>query len=279
MPPTRMKFGWLRIDPHLTETHEMRASGEQTRCGAPCFENRRPSRAACAERRHLLRLHTMKILSFLLALLLTLPLEAASKWEKEIAAYEAADAKQPAEKGGIIFVGSSSVRMWKTLKQDFPNHNVVNRGFGGSQIADSTEFAERILVPREPRLIVLYAGGNDINAGKEPDQVVADFEAFVKKIRSKLPNTEIAYISIAGNPKRWAQVEKVKEVNRRIEEITKKEKGMKFIDVYSKMLGEDGQPKPDIFLADKLHMNEKGYAIWKEVVLPYLGKPDRDAAK
>jgi lysophospholipase L1-like esterase len=219
----------------------------------------------------------MKFLCSFLALLLFAgaPLHAVSKWEKEIAAFEAADAAKPVEKGGIVFVGSSSIRMWKTLAQDFPNHRVLNRGFGGSQIADSVELADRIIFPYEPRLIVLYAGGNDIHAKKTPDQVVADFQAFVAKVRTKLPNTEIAYISIAGNPSRWAEVEDVKEVNRRIEEITKQEKGLKFINVFPRMMGEDGMPKPDIFLPDKLHMNEKGYAIWREVVLAFLGKADK----
>ena len=131
---------------------------------------------------------------------------------------------------------------------------------------------DRIVVPYAPQMIVLYAGGNDINAGKSPDRVVADYEAFVAKVRSKMPDVEIAYISIAGNPARWAQIEKVREVNRRISEIVKAGKGLKFINVHDAMLGEDGQPKPDIFVADRLHMNEKGYAIWKEVVGPFLPK-------
>lgn len=223
----------------------------------------------------------MKLLTVILACVCAaLPLSAetkpaVSKWEKEIAAFEAADTAKPLEKGGIVFVGSSSIRMWKTLEKDFPKHRVVNRGFGGSQISDSTEFAERILFPHEPRLIVLYAGGNDLNAKKTPDEVVAAFEAFIAKVRTKLPNTEIAFISIAGNPSRWGQIEKVKEVNRRIEEITKKGDKLTFIDVFPKMMGADGLPKPDIFLADRLHMNAKGYAIWTEVVAPFLGAPDR----
>src|SRR5829696_6622990 len=216
----------------------------------------------------------MKLVAFFLALLVAAPLHAESKWEKEIGAFEKADTDKAPAKGGILFTGSSSIRMWKTLQEDFPNHRVINRGFGGSQIADSTELADRFIFPHEPRLIVFYAGGNDLNAKKEPDQVIADFKAFVAKIRSKLPDTQIAYISIAGNPERWGQLEKVKEVNRRIDEFTKEEKGLTFIDVFSKMLGPDGLPKPDIFLPDRLHMNEKGYAIWKEVVGPFLGKPD-----
>jgi lysophospholipase L1-like esterase len=198
-----------------------------------------------------------------------------AKWEKEIAAFEAADAKQAPPKNAIVFVGSSSIRMWKTLAEDFPKHRVINRGFGGSEISDSTHFADRIVLPYEPRMIVFYAGGNDINAGLPPEQVVADFKAFVAKVREKLPKTEIAFISIAGNPSRWAQVEKVKTANAALAAWIKDQPNMKFIDVFPKMLGEDGQPKPDIFIEDKLHMNPAGYKIWVEVVTPYLPSPDR----
>jgi lysophospholipase L1-like esterase len=214
----------------------------------------------------------MKRLALLLlgVLGLTTLSAAPAQWEKEVAAFEAADQKAAPAKGGIVFIGSSSIRIWKTLAADFPDQKVLNRGMGGSELADSTFFAERAIFPYAPRLVVLYAGTNDLNNGQSPDKVVEDFKAFVVKVHSQLPHTEIAYISIAGNPARWAQVEKVKEVNKRIEEITKKEPGLKFIDVFTPMLGPDGLPKPDIFLSDKLHMNEKGYAIWKEVVAPFL---------
>jgi lysophospholipase L1-like esterase len=192
------------------------------------------------------------------------------KWEKEITAFEAADRKQAPENGGIVFVGSSSIRLWKTLAEDFPGHRVLNRGFGGSEIADSVYFADRIVIPYAPRMVVMYAGGNDINGGKPPEQVFADFKAFVAKVRAKLPETHIAYISIAGNPARWAQVDKVKAANAEIAGWIAEQPRIKFINVFPHMLGPDGLPKPDIFVEDKLHMNAAGYAIWKEVVAPYL---------
>ena len=193
-----------------------------------------------------------------------------SRWEKEIGAFEAADKTNPPPADAIIFIGSSSIRMWKSLAQDFPEHKVVNRGFGGSQIADSVEFADRIVVPRKPRLVVLYAGGNDINAGKSPARVFEDFKAFVAKIRAGLPAAKLAYISSAPNPARWSQIEKVRTLNTLIREFIGKESNMVFIDVHSRMLSSDGHPLPDIYLKDRLHMNEKGYAIWKEVVGPFL---------
>jgi lysophospholipase L1-like esterase len=195
---------------------------------------------------------------------------AVSKWEKAIAAFEASDRTNPAPKNAILFIGSSSIRLWKTLAKDFPEHRVINRGFGGSQIADSVEFAERIVFPYEPRLIVMYAGGNDLNAKKSPEQVLADFKAFVEKTRAKLPKTRIAFISIAGNPARWAQIEQVRAANKLVADYCKAGDNLGYIDTHSQMLGADGQPLPDIFVADRLHMNEKGYLIWKRVVAPHL---------
>ena len=113
-------------------------------------------------------------------------------WEGDIRAFEAADKKSPPPQGGILFIGSSGIRMWKTLAQDFPEHQVLNRGFGGSQIADSVYYANRIVFPYKPRLIVLRAGGNDIAAGKTPEQCAADFRVFVEKVRAKLPETRIS---------------------------------------------------------------------------------------
>ena len=198
-----------------------------------------------------------------------------AKWEKEIAAFEEMDRQNPPPKKGIVFVGSSSIRKWTTLAEDFPHHQVLNRGFGGSQLIDSVHFADRIVLPYQPRMVVLYAGGNDINAGKTPTQVFADFRAFVKKIRPKLPRAKIAYISIAGNPARWAQVERVKKANALIKDYIDGRPRMKFIDVFSRMLGSDGQPRPEIFVQDRLHMNAEGYKLWTEIIGPYLPAADR----
>jgi lysophospholipase L1-like esterase len=189
-----------------------------------------------------------------------------NRWEKEIAAFEAQDKTNPPPKGAILFIGSSSIRLWKTLAEDLPEHKVINRGFGGSQIADSVQFVDRMVVPHQPRMIVMYAGGNDINANKTPEQVATDFKAFVAQVHAKLPETKIAYISIAPNPARWVQVDRVQRANDLIREFATTDKRLQFIDVFAHMLGQDGKPLPEIFVEDRLHMNEKGYAIWKRVV-------------
>jgi lysophospholipase L1-like esterase len=196
------------------------------------------------------------------------------KWEAEIAAFESLDAAHPVERGGIVFVGSSSIRLWKTLSADFPNHRVLNRGFGGSQLSDLAYFADRLVLAYAPRFIVVYSGGNDINLGRTAEEVFESFRELVSRIRASQPETPVAYISIAGNPKRWKQVAEVIRANALIEIFTKQNENLLFIDVFHLMLGPDGQPKPEIFAADRLHMNAAGYHLWKQAVLPYL--PDAD---
>ncbi len=193
-----------------------------------------------------------------------------SRWEADIKAFEAADFSDPPVRGGIVFTGSSSIRLWTTLKQDFPGLPVVNRGFGGSMLPEVTAFLERTVTPHRPALVVVYCGGNDIDAGRSADQVLADFQALVAKLHDILPITRIDFISIAPNPARWAEVDTVRAANRKIEAYIATDSRLAFINVFPLMLGSDGHPKPDIYVADGLHMNAAGYAIWTEAVRPYL---------
>jgi lysophospholipase L1-like esterase len=215
-------------------------------------------------------MHILRITVVLALLAAGALAQTTNRWEKDIGTFEAQDRTNPPPKNAVLFIGSSSIRLWKTLAQDFPELKVINRGFGGSQIADSVSFVDRIVVPYRPARIVMYAGGNDINAGKTPEEVARDFKEFVAKVHAKLPETRIAYVSIAPNPARWAQVERVKRANELIREFTGTDKRLQFIDVFRHMLGEDGKPLPEIFVEDRLHMNEKGYAIWRRVVEPAL---------
>jgi lysophospholipase L1-like esterase len=188
------------------------------------------------------------------------------RWEKAIQAFEAADRANPPRPGAILFIGSSTIVRWKTLAQDFPEHPVINRGFGGSQIADSVFYADRIVVPYKPRLIVLRAGGNDIHAGKTPEQVLADFKAFVEKVRAKVPATRIAYMTINATPSRWADVEREKKANQLIKEYIASGKNLDYIDTCDATLGADGKPREELFVKDRLHFNEEGYKILISIV-------------
>lgn len=198
------------------------------------------------------------------------PLAADLPFAKEINAFTASDATNPPPRGAILFVGSSSIRLWKTLAADFPDLTVINRGFGGSQLIDSVHYADRIVLPYRPRHIVLYAGVNDINAKKSPQQVFEDFKSFVATVHSRLPKTRISYIAMSPNPARWAQVKQVREGNRLIADYTRHDSRLAFIDTFSHMLGADGQPLPDIYVDDRLHMNAKGYAIWTKIIGDHL---------
>jgi lysophospholipase L1-like esterase len=191
-----------------------------------------------------------------------------AKWEKEIRAFEASDRTNPPVKHGILFIGSSSIRLWKTLAKDFPGQPVINRGFGGSRIADSTALADRIIFPYEPRTIVFYAGDNDIAEGHTPEQVAADYRTFVETVRAKLPDTRIAFISIKPSPIRWNLRDKIESANRQIAAM--KGDGLVFIDSYNAMLGADGKPRTEMFTSDRLHMNAAGYKLWTALVKAQL---------
>ena len=195
-----------------------------------------------------------------------------SRWEKSIARFEAADKKEMPKPGGVLFIGSSSIRLWKTLKGDFPGVAVVRRGFGGSQIADSVHFAGRIVHPYQPRQIVMYAGDNDVASGKSPEAVLADFQTFVKVVHAKLPKTRIAFIAIKPSIARWKLSGKMAQANALIRAACDKEKRLEFIDIWQSMLGQDGKPKPNLFVKDGLHLNANGYALWTSIVKPYLAK-------
>ncbi len=195
-----------------------------------------------------------------------------SRWEKEISAYEQMDRTNPPPKGALLFIGSSTIRLWKTLAQDFPGQPVINRGFGGSQIVDATHFAERIIFPYEPKMIFLRAGGNDIFAGKTPEQVFKDFKDFVAKVHAKLPNTDIVFISLSPSVSRWKQADREKTLNNLTEAYVRQTPKLKYIETYVLPLDAKGQPRPELFLADKLHFNAEGYKLLAERVRPYLPK-------
>lgn len=212
------------------------------------------------------------ILIAVVSLLATLPLwsaEVPNKWDAEIAKFEKQDAEMSPEKGQNLFVGSSSVRMWK-LKESFPEHACLNRGFGGSQLKDVVHYVDRIVLPYEPRVIVLYAGDNDIGAKRTAEEVHADYRTFVKRVREKLPQTKIVWVSIKPSQKRWAMRETAMAANKLIQQDIAAGHGDVYVDVWTSMLGDDGQPRAELYLADQLHLTPAGYALWNKLVLPHL---------
>ena len=195
-----------------------------------------------------------------------------AKWEKDIATFEQTDATNPPPKGAVEFIGSSTIARWKTLAQDFPGQPVFNRGFGGSEIVDATHFATRVVFPYAPKMIILRAGGNDLWAGKTPEQVFADFKEFTATVHAKLPGTEIVFLSLSPSPARWKQHEREKELNRLIEDFVRQTPHLKYLETYDLPLGADGQPRPELFVADQLHFNAAGYKLLAERVRPLFSK-------
>ena len=192
-----------------------------------------------------------------------------ARWEKAIAQMEQSDRKSKPAQGGILFVGSSSIRMWD-LHKSFPYDKPLNRGFGGSQIVDSTHFADRIIFPHKPKKVFLYAGDNDIAKGKKAKDVRQDFMQFVKKVHTELPDVEIIFIAIKPSIKRWELVEEMRKANALIEAETKKYEQLKYADIDGPMIGKDGMPRKDLFLGDGLHLNEEGYKLWNKVMAPFF---------
>ena len=195
-----------------------------------------------------------------------------AKWEKEISAYEAKDKTAMPEKGGAVFTGSSTIGRWKTLSQDFPGVNVINRGFGGSEIVDATHFADRIIVPYAPKQVFLRAGGNDIHAGKSAEQVFKDFQDFATTVREKLPDAEIVFISLSPAPSRWAERDENKKLNDMVKQYCADGKNLKYVETYDMTLTPDGKAREELFVADRLHFNAEGYKLLTERVKPFLAK-------
>ena len=184
------------------------------------------------------------------------------QWEPAIRAFERSDKTNPPPKDAILLIGSSSIRKWANAPAQFPKRKIINRGFGGSHLSDSVAFVERIAIPYRPRVVVLYAGDNDIAAGKTPQQVCDDFKAFVKKVRAGLPETHIMFISIKPSPSREKFQSRIAEANDLIHDVIRNGSNMSYVDVYTPMLNPEGGMRPELFVSDRLHLNEEGYKVW-----------------
>ena len=200
------------------------------------------------------------------------PVSNPPNWESAVVAFEKEDATNKPAKGGVEFIGSSTIRRWTTLATDYPDQPVFNRGFGGSCISDSTLYASRLIFPYEPRAIFFHAGANDLSSGKTPEQVFADFKAFVSTVHAKLPDTDIYFISLRACPARWKQHEKENELNQLISNFVQGKPHLRFIDTHDLSLGSDGQMRHELFVEDGVHFNERGYRLLIERVRPYLNE-------
>jgi lysophospholipase L1-like esterase len=193
------------------------------------------------------------------------------RWEPTIKKFEDADKLTPPPQNGIVFIGASSIVRWN-LPDAFPElgPQAINRGFGGSMAADSTRYAERIVIPYKPRTVVFYAGDNDVEANHTPEQIAADFTAFERKVHAALPATEIIFISIKPSTRRWPWIEQIKGANALVRQYCATNPHLTFMDIVPQMLGADGTPRKELLLEDGLHMTPAGYKIWNDTLRPLL---------
>jgi lysophospholipase L1-like esterase len=193
----------------------------------------------------------------------------------EIAEFKRRDSIQRPPANAILFVGSSSFRKWTNVQDYFPGYNIINRGFGGSMFDDVIRYAPAIIYPYHPRQVVVYCGDNDLASDKKMTgkKVYKKFVKLYDMIRKRLGNdVDILYVSIKPSPSRENLMPEMEQANDLIHNFMAQRAHAAFVDVYHLMLGPDGRPMDNLFVGDKLHMNEKGYKIWQQAILPYLDK-------
>jgi len=206
-----------------------------------------------------------KILLVLLLFVSTSVL-AQNPFEKEILAYEKQDSLSMPAKGQILFIGSSSFRLWKSFEADMKGLPAsFNRGFGGSTLADALYYFDRMVVKYQPKWVIMYEGDNDLAKGKLPQQIAAEYDEFKARLKKQVPGAKLVFVAARPSLARVAIVDKQKELNALI-----KAKGDYFIDMHSPFYLADGSLMMDIFVADKLHLNEKGYAIFAKQIRQFV---------
>jgi lysophospholipase L1-like esterase len=192
----------------------------------------------------------------------------------EIAEFKRRDSIQRPPANAILFVGSSSFRKWTNVQDYFPGYTIINRGFGGSSLDDLIRYAKDIIYPYHPKQVIIYCGDNDLASGKKMTgkKVYKKFVRLYDMIRKRLGNIDIVFVSIKPSPSRENLMPEMEQANDLIRNFIAQRAHAAFVDVYHLMLTADGRPIDNLFVGDKLHMNEKGYKIWQQAILPYLDK-------
>ncbi len=198
----------------------------------------------------------------------------AQAFRSDIDNFKRLDSLQPPPSHAIVFVGSSSFTKWTDVQNYFPGHTIINRGFGGSTLPDVIRYAKEIIFPYHPDQVVVYCGDNDLAASDTvtAKMVFSRFRKLFLLIRKKMPDENIVFVSIKPSPSRMRLMPKMEAANNSIKKYLSTQKNASFVDVYHLMLDENKRPLSAIFLGDSLHMNAKGYAIWKQAIEPYLKK-------
>lgn len=191
------------------------------------------------------------------------------RFQQEIDHFVQWDAKNSFPDHAILFVGSSSIRFWKS-HEGFPNYPVINRGFGGAHISDIQHYYKQVIGKYDPALIVFYCGDNDIAAGKPPQQVFGDYQELTNHILRDFPDVKFIYVPIKPSSSRWNFWDKMQQTNQRIKAYNQQTSHLYYVDLATPLLGSDGRPNDSIFRDDHLHLNARGYAIWNRILRPKL---------
>lgn len=193
-----------------------------------------------------------------------------ARWRESLEGFAASDRAHAPAPGGVVFVGSSSIRLWNDLEREFGTEGIVKRGFGGSRMSDCARYTAQLVLPYKPRVVVVYAGDNDLAEGGSPESVLASFQALVDQVHAALPDTRIVYVSIKPSPSREALMPAAIQTNELIQRLVTTDPKLEYVDVYTLMLDGKGQPRAELFLPDALHLNAAGYAIWKSAIAGHL---------
>ena len=199
------------------------------------------------------------------------------RFERELAKFTGAKHALGVSSGtdAILLAGDSQFFRWKTVAEDLPDYTIINRGIDAFQTSDLVYFADRLVLPYHPRMIILHVGGNDVHAGKSPEQVLSDFKAFVAQVRAQWPAVPIGFSSTTPGPARWTEAAQRKATNRLLKEYIATQPHLFFIDLWDAMLTVDGKPREDLWVADGVHPNHAGYLLRVKIMRPMLGEPDR----
>ena len=192
-----------------------------------------------------------------------------TRLQKELAGYEAADRTAAPPKGAIVFVGSSTIVNWDTATA-FPELRTINRGLWGSTLGDVNRHIDRLVLSHAPRLVVVYAGDNDVNAFQTSEMVAVEFERLVRAVHTRLPQTRIVFIGIKPSPQRWIQIDRMRMANDIVRRFCERDDRLAFLDVDGAMLGWDEKPRRELFVEDGLHLSLQGYQLWNILLRPFL---------
>ncbi len=192
-----------------------------------------------------------------------------TRYEEAIQAFETEDRASPPPRDETLFLGSSSITNWD-LGKAFPDLTAIKRGYGGSHVSDSIHFADRIIFPYTPKVIVFYGGDADVNAGKRPQRIRDDYEKLVATVRARLPETRMVIIGVKSSLAHWDHIDQIREANALVEAFTHTDPLLAFADVDPALIGDDGKPRPELFAENGLNLSEAGYDVWTSVVRPLV---------